>query len=127
LALRRFLNVPWWLAGAAALALFAVSPLIGQALLPVMGGSAFYAPALLAIFGVALAVRGRDRFTSTALAITGGLFALSIAFRAADQPFCARWPVGTHMLWHVMNAIVLYRLVRLYQLKSKVGLQDGLA
>lgn len=114
LALRRFLQLRWWIAAAATLALFAASPLIGQALRPIMGGSAFYAPALMAILGVAIAARPSSGAVSKSLLITGCLFAVSIAFRAADQPFCDSLPLGTHMLWHSLNAIVLYRLVRLY-------------
>lgn len=118
LALRHFLNFRWWIAAAATLALFAATPPIGQALLPIIGGSAFYAPALMAIFGVTLAASTTDRAVSSSLFITGCLFAVSITFRAADQPFCNSLPFGTHMLWHTLNALVLYRLVRLHLLGS---------
>ena len=124
LALRRFLQLRWWIAAAATLALFAASPLIGQALRPIMGGSAFYAPALMAILGVARAARPSSGAVAKSLFITGCLFAVSIALRAADQPFCDRLPLGTHMIWHSLNAIVLYRLVRLY-LKARPGLSTN--
>lgn len=120
LALTGFLGLRWWIAAAATLALFAASPLIGQALLPLMGGSAFYAPALMAIFGVALATWPKDRTVSLSLFITGCLFAVSITFRAADVPLCENLPLGTHMLWHTINALVLYRLVSLYFSKPAV-------
>ena len=113
-ALSRFLAARWWIAAAATLALFAASPLIGQTLKPVAGSSAFYLPALMAIFGVALAALPKDRSISASLFGAGVVFATSILFRAADQPHCAILPTGTHMLWHLLNAMVLYLLVRLY-------------
>jgi hypothetical protein len=33
--------------------------------------------------------------------------------RSLDMPLCAGWPVGTHFLWHLLNALLLYLLVRL--------------
>ena len=117
-ALTRFLRLRWRIAGAATLALLAISPPISEALRPIMGGSAFYAPALVAILGVALAARTTGRAVAKSLFITGCLFAVSITLRAADMPFCASLPLGTHMLWHTLNALVLYRLVSLYFSKS---------
>jgi hypothetical protein len=37
---------------------------------------------------------------------------VSLAFRTADLPLCATLPSGTHFLWHILNAAVLYSLVR---------------
>lgn len=114
LALRQFLGLRWWQAGLGTLAFLAVSPLIGNALAGLMGSSAFYIPALLAIFGVGLAATGRDRLVARRLRDTGLVFAASIAFRAADQPFCDSLPTGTHLVWHVLNGVVLWMLVNLY-------------
>lgn len=47
-----------------------------------------------------------------ALLLAAGIFALSLALRTADQPLCAALPTGTHFLWHLLNAVVLYSLVR---------------
>lgn len=114
LALRQFLGMRWWQAGLGTLAFLAASPLIGNALSGLMGSSAFYAPALLAIFGVSLAATGRDRLAARRLRHTGLVFAASIAFRAADQPFCDSLPTGTHLMWHLLNGLVLWMLVSLY-------------
>lgn len=114
LALQRFLGMRWWTAGAATLVLFGVSPLIGQILATLMGSSAFYAPALMAIFGVALASRRTNPAISLGLYAAGSLFALSLAYRAADLPLCDVHPQGTHARWHLLNGVVLYLLVRLY-------------
>ena len=114
LALHRFLGLRWWIAAAATLALFAASPLIGQALAPLMGSSAFYAPALMAIFGVAIAARRLDSAVSATLFAAGCIFALSLAYRAADLPLCDLHGQGTHARWHLLNGVLLYLLVKLY-------------
>ncbi len=114
LALRSYLGVPWWMAAVATLAFFAASPLLGAGLAPLIGSSAFYVPALMAIFGVGLAAQLKNPVTARALFIAGAVFALSITFRAADMPLCGLNPAGTHPAWHILNGVVLYLLVRLY-------------
>ena len=116
LALRRFLGLPWWIAGLATAAFLVISPLLGTALSEIMGSSAFYVPALLAIFGVGLAAGLTNREVARRLRDAGLVFALSIAFRTADGPFCQSLPIGTHMAWHLLNGLVLWLLVRLYLL-----------
>ncbi|WP_028925508.1 ceramidase domain-containing protein [Pseudonocardia acaciae] len=71
-----------------------------------------YAPALLALALITawLAVRrdpGRRPF-----AVATALFAASLTLRQLDGPLCPHWPLGTHFGWHVLNATVLYLLVR---------------
>lgn len=114
LAFRTYLGFPWWLAGAATIAFFAGSPFLGEALRPYMGSSAFYSPALAAIFLTALAVYRRNQATAARLCAAGILFSASIGFRAADGTFCEMFPAGTHLMWHLLNGIVLYLLVTLY-------------
>lgn len=113
-ALRTYLGLRWWQAIAGVLVFLAASPFIGQAAAPLIGSSASYIPALLAIFGVGLAASRTNRETSGALFLTGAVFTTSIAFRAADIPLCAALPYGTHLLWHTLNGVVLYLLVALY-------------
>jgi hypothetical protein len=114
LALRTYLGVPWWTSAVATLAFFAVSPLVGSSLTPLMGSSAFYVPALIAIFGVGFAARKKKPAIARCLFITGAVFALSITYRATDLAVCDLHPQGTHARWHLLNGIVLYLLVRLY-------------
>lgn len=45
---------------------------------------------------------------------TGLLFAVSLTFRSLDEPLCANYPVGTHFLWHITNAVVLGVLMVAY-------------
>lgn len=39
------------------------------------------------------------------------LFAVSLGFRTLDRAVCPVWPLGTHAVWHVLNAGVLYGLI----------------
>jgi hypothetical protein len=37
---------------------------------------------------------------------------VSLVFRSIDQAVCASFPLGTHFLWHCLNGLVLYLLLR---------------
>ncbi|KQQ45639.1 hypothetical protein ASF58_18860 [Methylobacterium sp. Leaf125] len=39
------------------------------------------------------------------------LFAVSLGFRTLDRAVCPVWPLGTHAVWHLLNAGVLYGLI----------------
>ncbi|POR43042.1 ceramidase domain-containing protein [Methylobacterium sp. V23] len=39
------------------------------------------------------------------------LFAISLGFRTLDRAVCPVWPLGTHAVWHLLNAGVLYGLI----------------
>jgi hypothetical protein len=40
-------------------------------------------------------------------------FAFSLFFRSIDLSICGDFTLGTHFLWHILNGIVLYILVRI--------------
>jgi Ceramidase len=76
-----------------------------------------YFPAALALLVVGaalLALRGRNAAARAdagrALLLAAGVFAISLAFRTIDFAVCEAVPLGTHFLWHTLNAIVLYIL-----------------
>jgi hypothetical protein len=39
------------------------------------------------------------------------VFVVSIVFRSIDNAVCPVLPLGTHFLWHCLNAYVLYLLL----------------
>ncbi|KZK85205.1 Ceramidase [Pseudovibrio sp. Ad13] len=80
----------------------------------ILGSTAGYFPALLAILLFAGLTRSKNRQTSNALLAAGVVFALSMSFRILDEPICSILPVGTHSLWHILNAIVLLILIRAF-------------
>lgn len=80
--------------------------LIGRAA-PWIGTSAGYVPVVLLIAGYAAALAPRARAFARDLSIGACVLALSIAARALDMPLCPVWPLGTHFLWHLLNALML--------------------
>jgi hypothetical protein len=113
LALRTFLRWSPLTAGLGLVAYVAASAIL-PALIPpgLAAGGAGYLPALVAMLAVGLAALRTDRTTGARLILAGCAFLVSLAARTADIPACASLPIGTHFLWHALNAIVLYLLLR---------------
>lgn len=114
LAVRHYLGAPLWASVLIAFAYIPVSALVVPVFEPIIGSSAGYAPAWMAIFIVGLLMLGRDRQVAIGLIITAGVFLASIIFRTIDGPICAHAPIGTHFIWHIFNGIVLYRLAVIF-------------
>lgn len=86
----------------------------GFAALPVqwLNGSLSYGAAFLFVAGLAVYHRRSGRHEPLGLALASGLFAVSLACRSLDMQACHWLSVGTHPLWHVLNAGVLYLSTR---------------
>jgi len=77
-----------------------------------LNGSVMYLPALLALLLITLAsVMLRLGGAKIMLAVAG-LFCVSVTFRSMDQLLCDLFPLGTHFAWHLLNAMILYWLMR---------------
>lgn len=83
------------------------------AMLPVTGASAPYWPLALLIAGYGLGLRRRAPETATGLLFGAGLLALSIILRSLDAPLCPILPIGTHFLWHLLNAAMLAWMIEI--------------
>lgn len=109
LANRDFWGWPAWAAGLGALAYIpytaALTPVFGA--LPFFTVSDYYWPLPVLIFGYAALLRGRSAALARNLALGAALLCLSLTARSLDETLCAAWPVGTHFLWHVLNAVML--------------------
>jgi len=73
-----------------------------------MGESLLYVPPGLAVAALAWYTRHRAHPAAPRLAAAFGLFAVAIAVRTVDLPLCQAWPTGTHFVWHLLTAWVLY-------------------
>jgi hypothetical protein len=73
-----------------------------------LGGSVLYLPPVLALAAAAWYARHRRRPAAPGLAAAVAVFVVAIAVRTADLPLCRAWPTGTHFLWHLLTAWVLY-------------------
>jgi len=111
LALRRFLHLRMIVAAAMVVAYVACAQAL-SALAPtrLLNGSIGYLPALAALIAVALAAS--EQGTQRSLRLAAVVFAISLAFRTADNAVCPQFPLGIHFVWHVLNAVVLYVLLR---------------
>jgi hypothetical protein len=109
LALRRFLALPW-LATLLALAVFFAVTRILQWLFPpaTLNGSLDYVPALAAMLLLVWFVPAGIR---PATWLAAAVFTVSLVFRTVDQAICGAFPLGTHFVWHVLNAAVLFVLL----------------
>jgi len=111
LALRRFLHLRVIVAAPIVVA-YAAGAQALSALAParLLNGSVGYLPALAAL--IAVAVAAREQGTRRSLGLAAVVFAISLAFRTADIALCPQFPLGIHFVWHVLNAVVLYVLLR---------------
>lgn len=89
--------------------------------LPVVGGSALYISVAVLIALYAAALRRRLPEVARGLAIGAGLLFLSITFRAVDGPLCELWSIGTHFLWHLLNAVMLGWMIVVYHRHMVAG------
>jgi hypothetical protein len=112
LALRRFFGLSLAPALAIALAFAAFSSYAGTA--AALNGSVGYLPALaaLTIFAALLWSRIGQRDTAHALAAAAALFTISLFFRTIDRAICPAFPLGAHVVWHMLNACILWLLLR---------------
>jgi hypothetical protein len=106
--LRYFLGLQWkfallglpgfWLFGAALGQIFPADA---------FNGSTRYFPALLGILlmGATLAIKRQPQ--ALTFFIAAGVFLISLILRTNDQVWCSHFPLGTHWLWHCLNAVTL--------------------
>jgi hypothetical protein len=109
-ALRRLLILPW----VPAIVLFAAFVALSAGLAvyvprEFLNGSAGYLPALAALLAVGWFAR--ERSAGRALLVAAAVFVASLFFRIVDLEVCGALPVGTHFLWHILNAVVLYAVL----------------
>ncbi len=107
-ALTRLLRLSAIVAGVLTATLLVLSPMLETVAKPLLGSSATYAPGLIATFGVAFAVPLAGRGPMPRLLVAAGtVFSAALIFRILDAPLCGYWSVGTHFIWHLLNAFAL--------------------
>lgn len=130
LALRRFVGLPWWaVAGLLVVFLGAMSLAdkipCGPDLLPItaaagrscFNGSLGYVPALASLVLIALVLQWKRHAAAPLIATGAVVFAVSLTMRSLDFELCAATELlgrarGTHAVWHLLNATLLYVLLR---------------
>ena len=86
---------------------------------PCLNGSVGYIPAFVVLLVIGAWLRFKAHPAGGSLIAAGLIFAVSLTFRTVDKTYCAMsdwglWqgPTGTHFVWHVMNAALLFILMR---------------
>ena len=87
----------------------------GFSALPFFDRSAVYWPIalLIALYGLALTKRAPR--TGRGLLIGAGILTVSLVARSIDAAVCAAFPLGTHFLWHLLNALMLGWMIEVYR------------
>lgn len=82
-----------------------------------LNGSVGYLPALAALIVVGMVLAERRHKAAPYVLAATVIFAASILLRSLDMSYCQRVvidgrSVGTHFMWHLLNALVLFLLMR---------------
>jgi hypothetical protein len=88
---------------------------------PGLAVSSFYWPIPTLILLHAWLLRHRNPEVARGFAIGAGILALSLAFRSLDEAACDVVPVGTHFLWHLLNALMLGWMIEVLGRASLAG------
>lgn len=77
-----------------------------------LNGSVYYLPSWVALLAMAGWLTWCRHPRAALFAGGAVLFLVSLGFRSVDLALCAAWPLGTHFLWHLLNATLLWLLTR---------------
>ena len=83
-----------------------------------LNGSLEYAPALIFVTAFGLYHLKNATREKWGLLAVSGVFIVSMTMRSIDMSVCEALPIGTHFLWHCLNAVVLYLTARAYILNA---------
>jgi len=92
---------------------FYLLAVLGTAQFPdYLNGSLIYAPAWLVIVILGCYHYWRQQAGRSLLLAAAGLLLISIALRSIDIRICSQFEPGTHFLWHIFVALVIYLAMR---------------
>jgi hypothetical protein len=97
----------WWL-------IYFVAGIAAQKLLPadLLNGTIMYIPTYLTLAILTMLLRRRDMAKGKVFTTALIVWSVSLLFRTVDHSICPSIGVGTHFLWHTLNAWVLWRLLK---------------
>lgn len=111
--LRRIASLSWPGVAAAFLAYDGLT-LATLGILPAraLNDSAGYLPVVLSLAIMSAWLHRRRHPLWHDYLLCTGLFAVSLTLRIVDPAVCGILPAGTHFLWHLLNGLLLYLLLR---------------
>ena len=109
--LRRVAGLATWISLAAAV-LFSLASYFTPGLLPpgFLNQSGAYFPYMVGLLGMTIYLRQQERPCWRAFLGATILFCCALTLRTVDRSACVLIPIGTHFIWHLLNAIVLFWL-----------------
>jgi hypothetical protein len=107
---RRVMGLRPLAAGAILLAFFAAA-LYGRQFPQLLNGSLIYAPAVILLCALGGYHFATHRPARARLAAAAGVLAAAVGLRTLDASVCDRFALGTHFLWHLLVATVVYLCV----------------
>ena len=104
---RRVIRLPMTLT-CLLLLFFLLAALVASQLSAYLNGSLIYAPAWLTIVILGWYHHRSHNAARSLLLETAGILLMSLALRSIDISVCSGFELGTHFLWHIFNALVIY-------------------
>ncbi|WP_299292728.1 ceramidase domain-containing protein [uncultured Tateyamaria sp.] len=83
--------------------------------LPVLGVSAGYVPVPVLILIYAVLLWRRAPRLARGFVIGATILLVSLTARSVDEALCTQLPLGTHFLWHILNAVMLGWMIEVYR------------
>ena len=89
------------------------------------GSSAQYVPVAILIFFYSALLHKSKTNLSRELFVGATILSLSIFARTIDEPLCLIVSVGTHFIWHILNAIMLAWMIEILRRHMLAGYSVG--
>ena len=89
------------------------------------GSSAQYVPVAILIFFYSALLHKSKTNLSRELFVGATILSLSIFARTIDEPLCLIVSVGTHFIWHILNAIMLAWMIEVLRRHMLAGYSVG--
>ena len=89
------------------------------------GSSVQYISVAILIFIYSGLLRKSEPNLSRGLLIGATILCISIVFRIIDEPLCSILSIGTHFVWHILNAIMLSWMIEILRRHMLAGYSLG--
>ena len=110
------------LAGSGLLLLvFLVTALVASQFPDMINGSLIYAPASMVVLALGVYHYQGQKIERSLLLAAAGVFLLALVLRSVDNRICMEFELGSHFLWHVLNALVIYLAMRALIMNLSTG------
>ncbi|HEX6118303.1 MAG TPA: ceramidase domain-containing protein [Dongiaceae bacterium] len=97
------------------LAVFFVATFYLEAAVPgdVLWGGALFVPTILVFITAGAVLKMRGHPAGMPMLAAMAVFLCAYFFRSLDHAICGAFPLGSHFMWHLLNALLLFLLIRL--------------